>query len=54
MVAIVAGNGLGLLNTSLNILGWPGVLGQSALGQGGQWLQRHDSECSVCDTYRRH
>src|SRR5215475_9828072 len=34
MVAIVAGNGLGLLNTSLNILGESGVLGQSALGQG--------------------
>ena len=34
MVAIVAGNGLGLLNTSLNILGGAGVLGQSALGQG--------------------
>ena len=34
MVAIVAGNGLGLLNTSLNILGEAGVLGQSALGQG--------------------
>ena len=35
MVGIVAGNGLGLLNTSLNILGGAGVLGQSALGQGG-------------------
>src|SRR4030095_8181579 len=34
MVAIVAGNGLGLLNTSLNILGGAGVLGQSVLGQG--------------------
>src|SRR5262245_52171319 len=34
MVAIVAGNGLGLLNTSLNILGEAGVLGQSVLGQG--------------------
>lgn len=33
MVAIVAGNGLGLLNTSLNILGGVGVLGQSVLGQ---------------------
>ena len=34
MVAIVAGNGLGLLNTSLNVLGGGGVLGQSVLGQG--------------------
>ena len=34
MVAIVAGNGLGLLNTSLNIVGEAGVIGQSALGQG--------------------
>src|SRR5437867_8287953 len=34
MVAIVAGKGLGLLNTSLNILGGAGVLGQSVLGQG--------------------
>ena len=34
MVAIVAGNGLGLLNTSLNILGEAGVLGQRVLGQG--------------------
>src|SRR5262245_41461184 len=34
MVAIVAGNGLGLLNTSLNILGESGVLGQGVLGQG--------------------
>jgi len=33
MVAIVAGNGLGLLNTSLNIIGEAGVLGQSVLGQ---------------------
>jgi YD repeat-containing protein len=32
--AVVAGNGLGLLNTSLKILGPSGVLGQSALGQG--------------------
>jgi YD repeat-containing protein len=35
MVAIVAGNGLGLLNTSLDVLGGAGVLGQSVLGQGG-------------------
>ena len=35
MIDIVAGNGLGLLNTSLNILGGAGVLGQSVLGQGG-------------------
>ena len=34
MAAIVAGNGLGLLNTSLNIPGGAGVLGQSVLGQG--------------------
>jgi YD repeat-containing protein len=34
MVAIVAGNGLGLLDTSLNVLGGAGVLGQSVLGQG--------------------
>ena len=35
MVAIVAGNGLGLFNTSLSILGGTGALGQSVLGQGG-------------------
>jgi hypothetical protein len=35
MVAIVAGNGLGLLNTSLNTVGAAGVLGESVLGQGG-------------------
>jgi len=34
MVAIVAGNGLGLFNTSLNVVGESGVLGQSVLGQG--------------------
>src|SRR6185369_17814862 len=34
MVAIVAGNGLGLFNTSLNTLGGAGVPGQSVLGQG--------------------
>jgi YD repeat-containing protein len=34
MVAIVAGNGLGLLNTSLTIIGGAGVLGQSVLGRG--------------------
>jgi YD repeat-containing protein len=34
MVAIVAGNGLGLFNTSNNILGSLGMLGQVALGQG--------------------
>jgi hypothetical protein len=34
MVAIVAGNGLGLLNTSLHLLGEVGVLGHSGLGQG--------------------
>ena len=37
MVAIVAGNGLGLFNTSLNSLG--GAIGQGSLGQaGGQAL----------------
>lgn len=35
MVAVVAGNGLGLFNTSLSILGGAGVSGQSVLGQGG-------------------
>jgi hypothetical protein len=34
MVAIVAGNGLGLFNASPNVVGEAGVLGQSALGQG--------------------
>jgi YD repeat-containing protein len=34
MVAIVAGNGLGLLNTSINTIGARGVLEQSVLGQG--------------------
>jgi YD repeat-containing protein len=34
MVAIVAGNGLGLLNVSLNTVGPAGILGQSVLGQG--------------------
>src|SRR5262245_59893160 len=35
MVAVVAGNGLGLLNSSLNVVGGPGVIGESTLGQGG-------------------
>src|SRR5882724_905819 len=35
MVAVVAGNGLGLFNTSLNVLGTAGVLGQGVLGQSG-------------------
>ena len=35
MVAIVAGNGLGLFNTSLNTLGGGGVFGQGGLGQAG-------------------
>ncbi|MDO9621084.1 MAG: hypothetical protein Q7I91_04170, partial [Moraxellaceae bacterium] len=35
MVAIVAGNGLGLFNTSLNSLGGAGVFGQGTLGQAG-------------------
>ena len=34
MVAIVAGNGLGVFNTSLNIVGEAGIIGRSALGQG--------------------
>jgi YD repeat-containing protein len=34
MVAVVAGTGLGLLNTSLNIIGGAGVIGQSTLGRG--------------------
>ena len=39
MVAIVAGNGLGLFNTSLNSLGGSGSPGQGNLGQaGGQAL----------------
>src|SRR3546814_14335706 len=33
MVAIVAGNGLGLLDTSLNTIG-TGILGEGMLGQG--------------------
>lgn len=35
MVAVVAGNGLGLFNASNNILGGAGVLGLGALGQAG-------------------
>ncbi len=39
MVAVVAGNGLGLFNTSLNSLGGAGVFGQGGMGQaGGQAL----------------
>src|SRR5258705_8627104 len=34
MVAIVAGDGRGLFNTSLNTVGAAGVLGRSVLGQG--------------------
>ena len=34
MVSIVAGNGLGLFNTSLNTVGAAGELGQSVFGQG--------------------
>jgi hypothetical protein len=34
MVAIVAGKGLGLFNTSLNTVGAAGVFGPSALDQG--------------------
>ena len=35
MVAIVAGNGLGLLNTSLNTIGAGGIVVDPLLGQGG-------------------
>ena len=35
MVAVVSGNGLGLFNTSLNVLGGSGVLGLGMLGQFG-------------------
>ena len=40
MVAVVAGNGLGLFNTSLNILGAAGSFGQGTLGQaaGKAWV----------------
>ncbi|MBX3604597.1 MAG: hypothetical protein KF788_04970 [Piscinibacter sp.] len=38
MVAIVGGNGLGLFNASLNVLGGVGVTGESVLGQGGTRL----------------
>jgi hypothetical protein len=34
MVAVVAGSGLGLLNTSLNSVGGAGVIGQGTLGRG--------------------
>src|SRR3954466_3086410 len=34
MVAVVTGNGIGLLDTSINTIGAAGVLGQSSLGQG--------------------
>lgn len=36
MVAIVAGSGLGLFNTSLGLLGNSGVLGQAASGRSGE------------------
>ena len=58
MVAIVAGNGLGLLNTSLNLLGGAGVLGHSGLGQsshafvnavsGNLVLQMQDEQLAGC------
>ena len=35
MVAVIAGNGQGLFNTSLDLLGNQGVLGSSVMGQGG-------------------
>ncbi|PAU66652.1 hypothetical protein BZL41_00440 [Pseudomonas sp. PIC25] len=39
MVAVVTGGGLGLFNTSLNMLGGAGVSGQGGFGQaGGQAL----------------
>ncbi|MEO4049451.1 DUF6531 domain-containing protein, partial [Pseudomonas sp. CAU 1711] len=40
MVAVIAGNGLGLFNTSLNTLGGAGVLGQGGFGQvgGRSWV----------------
>ena len=34
MVAVVTGNGLGLMSTSSSVLGAPGVLGQALQGQG--------------------
>src|SRR5262245_13362795 len=36
MVAIVTGNGLGVFNSSANVLGGVGVLGMGALSQGGR------------------
>ncbi len=36
MVAVVAGNGLGLFNTSATVLGGSGILGQGTLGQSGR------------------
>src|SRR4051812_26400609 len=36
MVAVVSGNSLGLLNTSLNVLGAQGALGQPAQGRAGE------------------
>ncbi|HEY6927263.1 MAG TPA: RHS repeat domain-containing protein, partial [Steroidobacteraceae bacterium] len=35
MVAVVAGNGLGLFNSSLNVLGTSGMLGRPTLGRNG-------------------
>jgi len=38
MTTIVSGNGLGLLNTSLYVLGPQGGLGQAAQGQAGEQI----------------
>lgn len=61
MVAIVAGKGLGLLNTSLNTIGTGGVTGDSVLGQGSSRallnvangnlvLQAQDGQLAGCGT----
>src|SRR5512145_2876315 len=61
MVAIVAGNGLGLFNTSLNTVGTAGVLGQSVFGEetnrafvnavnGNLILQAQDALLAGCGT----
>jgi hypothetical protein len=61
MVAIVAGNGLGLLNTSLNTIGAGGIVVDPLLGQGGSRailnvangnlvLQAQDGQLAGCGT----